>query len=430
MLIRFRIENYRSLRNEQELSFVASGLKDPLIPPVRRPNLRHDILQVAAIYGANASGKTSILRALSFFVNVVQNSHRVWKPDSPIPVEPFLLDGAKQVRPSSFEIDFLLDKVRYQFGFSLTARQVVKEWLYSFPSGRRQIWYERGGEAKERIRFGKKLSGGNRTIETITRSNSLFLSAAAQNNHEMLLPIFTWLTKSIQFEFGARSSFTPGLARACAANRKLNKKLSDLLSTADLGVIGLDIQKEPVNEDMREATKVFFQSIAKAIESPSIEMPDIPKEMPKVLLRHRGGAPSGVALSNEAESAGTAAYLALLTSVLEVMESGGVLCIDELDSSLHPLLALELVRFFKDPKRNTSSAQLIFNTHDVNLLDSAILRRDEIWFTEKDDEGATHLYSLSDFKPRRNENLRRGYLQGRYGAVPFLGSLGLNGDSQ
>jgi AAA15 family ATPase/GTPase len=109
--------------------------------------------------------------------------------------------------------------------------------------------------------------------------------------------------------------------------------------------------------------------------------------------------------------------------VLKVIETGGILCVDELDSSLHPLLAIEIVRYFKDSKRNVSGAQLAFNTHDVNLLDSSLLRRDEIWFTEKDEQGSTHLYSLSDFKPRRHENLKRGYLQGRYGAVPFLGSF-------
>jgi hypothetical protein len=191
-----------------------------------------------------------------------------------------------------------------------------------------------------------------------------------------------------------------------------------------LGIVGIELTREKmdIGDDVRDAFKNLFKTLTKSAGGPS-EAPDLPSEIAHLQLRHRSAAIEGVMLPSASESAGTEAFLALLFPALEVIDAGGVLCIDELNSSLHPLLALEIVRLFADPNRNPRASQLIFNTHDVNLLDSSVLRRDEIWFTEKDQEGSGHLYSLSDFKPRINENFKRGYLQGRYGALPFLGSI-------
>jgi AAA15 family ATPase/GTPase len=185
------------------------------------------------------------------------------------------------------------------------------------------------------------------------------------------------------------------------------------VKAADLGIAGLRTEQEEYDDLAKKIWTVINEAMA---EKSKIGAP--PKRT-KTLFQHRGKGESQVELESRNESDGTVAFFSLLGPVARTLESGGVFCVDELDSSLHPLLALELVRMFND-SRNPRGAQLIFNTHDTNLLDSSLLRRDQIWFTEKDSSGATHLYPLSDFKPRKNENLERGYLQGRYGAVPFL----------
>jgi AAA15 family ATPase/GTPase len=419
VLLRFSIENFRSLRDRQVLSLVAGTGKEHSEALISIPGLPQRALRIAAIYGANASGKSNVLKALNFFAGAIRDSHRSWKPDGPVPVQPFALDGNME-KPITFAADFLVGRVQYEYGFSVNASKVLKEWLYAYPNQKKRVWFERDASLKGGIRFGKHLLGENRAIENITRINSLFLSAAAQNNHEMLLPIFTWLTTKIEFSIGPRSAISPEIAERCGDPR-LTQTLSRLLAAADLGIMGLDCARASVDEEIRTTTQDFLKKLATKFALATNT--EIPSEVHTVQFRHRSKGETGIALANDSESAGTLAFLSLLCPALEVANSGGVLCVDELDSSLHPLLALEIVRLFNDPQRNPRGAQLIFNTHDVNLLDSSVLRRDEVWLTEKDSEGSTHLYSLNDFKPRKQENLKRGYLQGRYGAVPFVGAL-------
>jgi len=339
-------------------------------------------------------------------------------------VQPFLLDEGRKSDTSTFEIDLLIGGVRYQLGFALNSAEVLREWLYAFPNGRKQLWYEReSGTDSKQIRFGKSFSGENRSIEGMTRKNSLFLSAAAQNNHEQLSPIYRWITQNIDFDFGSRNTFSSALARVYS-DPEIGKRLSELAAAADLGIVGFELGKEAMDEDLYNALNTFIQTVSKKVKGTENDTDDdpMPKETTKVLLQHKGSGSSAVPFPNANESAGTAAFLTIVGSALKKIKSGGVLCVDELDSSLHPLLALEIVRMFNDPDQNPLGSQLLFNTHDVNLLDSDVLRRDQIWFTEKDKEGGTHLYSLSDFKPRTHGNLKRGYLQGRYGAVPYIGT--------
>jgi AAA15 family ATPase/GTPase len=179
----------------------------------------------------------------------------------------------------------------------------------------------------------------------------------------------------------------------------------------------LRTEQTELDESVKNAMTAFLSTLRESFPQPSdIEIPKIMKP----IFQHRGLGETRAEFNADNESEGTMAYFSLLGPVVRALEKGGVLCIDELDSSLHPLLALELVRIFSDRKSNPLGAQMVFNTHDTNLLDSSLLRRDQVWFTEKDSSGSTHLYPLSDFRPRKNENLKRGYLQGRYGAIPFL----------
>ncbi|WP_206079463.1 AAA family ATPase [Polyangium spumosum] len=367
-----------------------------------------------ALYGANASGKTNVVGAMGFMREVVITSQRLWEPEGGTPQEPFALSD-KATESSLFEVDFLLDGKRHRYGFVLDSAAIEEEWLYTFLDGEARVAFERKGETFE---FGDQLADeNNEVIASLTRGNSLFLSAAAQNNHRLLRPLYGWFG-SMWFEFhqGATPSIPARaqlLRRIFGAERQLSL-FSDIESELD------------VRERQRE-------SIRRLLQSADIGIKDIKIEKQKLLFMHRAEDPAReVWLPLSAQSAGTVALLNIAVPLLDVLAGGGLLCIDELEASLHPKLALELLRLFNDPKHNPHGAQLVFTTHDTNLLGNTLgeppLRRDQIWFTEKDQAGATHLYPLTDFHPKQQENIERGYLQGRYGAIPFLGDLLAKGD--
>lgn len=409
MLSRFRFSNFRSFRAEQELSLMAGPFTD-LPDVVRHPaGAREGILPSAAIYGANGSGKSNVIKAVSFMSSAVAGSHRSWNPEGPIRREPFMADGESGREGSEFEADFLLAGVRYRYGFRIDSEVVLEEWLHVYPNGKKQTWFHR--KRGTPIAFSKKMPGENRTIETLTRKNSLFLSAAAQNNHEALLPVYGWLA-GILFVGADRTTYLRHTADLCAQPDYKNE-IAKLVSVADLGIADMVVEQVKLPDQMR----ALFEAIQTILKIP--EKDPVPETQPEVRLLHRF-ADKTVSFDNSQESDGTIAYLSVLGHVVDALKKGMPLLIDELDASLHPLLTIELIRLFNAPSSNPNGAQLIFNTHDTNLLSSGVLRRDQIWFTEKGSDARSHLFALSDFKPRRQENLQNGYLQGRYGAIPFI----------
>lgn len=415
MLIRFRVVNFRSLRDEQELSLV-SALRGGRRDLIEVEGLGVDLLRVAGIYGPNAAGKSNVLEALLFMREAVVSSHRLWPPLGPIPREPFLLDTKSHEEPSLFEAELVIDGVRYQYGFALDSEKIVEEWLHAFPRGRRQVWFSRDVEEAEPFAFGKHLKGNNRILARMTRPNCLFLSVAAGYNHEALLPVYRWFARELRFA-AAEERVSWASLRDFIGRRDLKEKeaaLLELLQRADLGVVGFEIRGEALGRSSEEEPGLFLRS------------PDGTLQVFE--LKHQAGRAT-VSLPVAKESRGTRAWLSLVGPILDALESGGFLCIDELDASLHPRLAAEVVRIFQDPDSNPKGAQLLFNTHDSSLLGTLlgtpVLHRDQVWFVEKDGAGASRLYPLTDFKPRKLENVERGYLHGRYGAVPFLTSLPL-----
>jgi hypothetical protein len=440
MLIQFRVENHRSLRDEQVLNMVAADLDEKGGERlIHAEGLEHALLPAVAIYGANASGKSNVVGALSFMRKAVLKSHRLWEPEGGTPQEPFAL-SAKVNEPSLYEVDIVLEGTRFRYGFVLSAARVEEEWLLAWPRGRKKLLFERDGDS---FRFAKTLQGENGAIRALTRPNSLFLSAAAQNNHHVLAPLFRWFARA---SLRIRQS-SPKKAGSVAST----PYLLDLLDLRQLTL--------PFFDSHKEGRKKAFISLLRAADIGVLDVKLVPKELasraafpsragPDVLttaphwprreragtldheLRFRHQTEDGsteVWLPLSAESAGTITLVNLAADLLFALERGDLLAIDELEASLHPMLALEIVRLFNDPNQNPRGAQLIFTTHDTNLLggilDEPALRRDQVWFTEKDRGGATHLYPLTDFHPRKEENLERGYLQGRYGAIPFLGRL-------
>ncbi len=333
MLIRFRTKNFRSLKEKQELSFVASSLKDTKGVHIRTSHvLGFDLLRVIAIYGANASGKTNVLRALHFMSGAVEDSHRVWQPKESVPLQPFALDSESQTAPFFFAVDLLLEGVRYDYGFTLDKQRVRKEWLYAFPKGRRQVWFKRDFEAPTAFYFGKSLGGEKSTIQSLTRDNSLFLSAAAQNNHEQLTPIFKWFSENlIHLGPGHCGSLAPATARYC---KKLGaeKYLLAMLGGADLGIVDLELTDAEANGNGASGTEASNNPPKSANRSRS----DLDRH--GVSMRHRAAEdPRGVAFPFNEESNGTKALFGLLGPIIHALATGGMLSIDELDSSLHQI---------------------------------------------------------------------------------------------
>lgn len=408
MLVEFRVKNFKSIRDEQVLSLVANSDKsheDTHVVNTKGGKLR--LLKSAVIYGANASGKSNLVEAFNYmrmrikFDSIGARNGRCKR---------FRLDTESNSKPSEFEVSYIQDEIRYQYGFSLQNERVVEEWLLVYESDKPQEWFSRKispDTGEDVYKFSSHLRGPKKTWEKTTREDALFLSIAARLNSEQLGRVFYWL--SIKFRFLKHDMLPPQILLSgllpLLEDERYKKGVLDFLYAADLG-----IQDVLLITEERRATDVRFTV-------PSDGKNEISKLKPLFSHHVNGGGYEFFEL--EDESAGTQRLFRMSFEILQVMRSGDTLIVDELESSLHPLLLRFVVNLFNSAE-NKSGAQLIFTTHNSDLLDNKIFRRDQIWFTEKDDSHATVLYPLTDFSPRKSEALASGYLSGRFGAIPFL----------
>lgn len=417
MLMRFGVSNYRSFLEYQEISLVASSLKDRGTDLIEPAQVHERILPSILIYGANASGKSNVLAAMTFLRRAILQSQKSSSPTSSVPRRPFLLSSEGHSRPTQLDCDFVVDGVRYNFGFIATDDAFIEEWLFAFPEGKRRKWYYR--KEGEKISFGKHFTGKNQSIAALTRPNVLFLSAAAHSAHAQATRIFNYFEK--QWRPVVFPSLNTGqLAEQLASG--VDNRIVDFLRLADTGIKSAKVQEAAAPE---EVTKLFDR-LKTVVDTEFSEIQFKPMLAKSELsLAHYGAdeATDDVYMNVTDESRGTLRLLKLLQPLFETLDSGGLLFVDEIDSSLHTLLAQSLLRLFSSRSTNKLGAQLIATTHDTNLLCADCLRRDQIWFAEKDRNGATHLFPLTDIKTRNTDNLEKGYLQGRFGAVPFVGPI-------
>ena len=414
MLLRFGVSNHLSIRDSQELSFVPSSLKDAregLIDCPAAPN--GSLLPAAVIYGPNASGKSNLINAIHTMCSMVLTSQTKGEPGGGVPRHPFKLDPACSQMPSRFDIDFVVDGVRHHYGFKASSKAFESEWLYAFPKSQRRTLFERDGDE---FRFGRGLRGQNNDIAGLTRPNSLYLSAAAQNSHEQLSRIFGFFRSMLGVRGVAVHS---GMASGQLTKQGMDSRVIDFLKNINTGVITYRRKETELPEEVRTANQEIF-AVLKRVVGPrgDFEM-DLGDKHVTIELAHQGRDGEVVYLELDRESAGTRRLLILLGLAYKALDKGRPLYIDELDASLHTQASAAVLKLFCSPGTNPKGAQLIATTHDTNLLESSVLRRDQVWFTEKDSEGATQLYPLIDIRTRKGDNIERGYLQGRYGAVPF-----------
>jgi hypothetical protein len=423
VLLAFRAENVRSLREESELSLLATRLADE--NAVRNVTWReggHPVgtLPVAAVFGANASGKTNVIRAMDDMRTHVLHSFRAGSPTGGISRRPYLLDPDRNSRPSRFEVDLVLAGVCYQYGFVIDDESVLEEWAYHYPHGKAARMFHRRGSEME---FGTAGRAKSRAVAGLLRPNALYLSTAASANHDALLPLYDWFARNLVLAGESTRQLRQALTTQLLNDNGRRKPVLALLRAAAMGITGAKTQPlDPVaDERIRRAVRILtgLESDADGTD----EGPDI--EDLGLRLVHRG-PDSDIDLDPHDESFGTLVWFGLVGAVVEALANGTVLLADELDASLHPNLVRQLIRLFQSPESNPRQAQLVFNSHEITILgDSAadrLIGRDQIWFTEKGDDGSTRLYALADMEPRKDDAISRRYLAGRYGATPNLSS--------
>lgn len=428
MLIEFSTTNFRSIKSTQTLSLVANqafkekGLEGNLFGAGINENGLPQLLRSAVVYGPNAAGKSTLIGALSFMRTWVTKSAQKAQIGEPIKdVQPFLLSADSSKQDSEFEIHFIEAGVRYQYGFSLNSERVTSEWLIAYPVGKPQLWFERvfdPASKKEKYKYGSYFLGGkklHKDRELLTIGSALYLSVAVQKGNEQLKPVFSWFQERLRVVPGGMGyGFT---AKSCK-NKEEKARVLEFMRSADISVDDISIEEKIFSKgDLpAEIPAVIKDEIARSLEG---------KTTPEVTFLHKmQDSEALIPFALEDESDGTSNLFAFAGPWLDVLKNEYVLVVDEIDTSLHPLIVHHLVRMLNS---DTGHAQLIFTTHDTTLLSQRILRRDQIWFVEKDKDRSTHLYTLADFSPRENEAIEKGYLNGRYGAIPFLSKLDFYG---
>ncbi len=412
MLIQFNFKNYKSFRDEVSLDLSAAKMKEFSNRVVTISGEK--VLPVAAIYGANASGKSNVYSAFEFMSRYVVNSFRYGddaRNYEEVRPKPFLFDSTSEGGESSFEVYFTIpgDKTEraYNYGFCLGPNGVTEEWLNTKARTARQyspVFY-RDTENIDLTGIPKK---NRENIEVALESQVLIISLGAKLKVEKCKLIREWFLANEFADFGdaARNFFmSKMLPKGFVDDESVQADVANFFASFDDQIKGFEVTKLPTSEEGKE-TRVTIDALHKKIDS---------EEMAKIPL--------------EDESAGTLKMFALYPALQAVLKRGGVFFVDELNARLHPLLVRNFILTFLNPEINVNHAQLVFTTHDTWQLSNQLLRRDEIWFTEKDSEGISTLYSLADFvdedgvRIRKDESYEKNYLLGKYGAIPTLETI-------
>ncbi|MCK6519867.1 ATP-binding protein [Myxococcota bacterium] len=426
MLLRFMFKNFGSFRDAAELSFVATRIKDDdvhgALPP-KGPFAKFGVLPVLALYGANASGKSTALDALRRMVSHVLRSHTELKPTDKIPHKPFKLDLESSAQPTHLECELLIDGVRYQYGFLVTKDRFEEEWLQAWPAGVEQLWFHRKGDDRDAWYFGPALKGERKRIAAATRENSLFLSAAAQNNHEQLGKLYRAFDELFSKNLPSDSHHPMSFSASPLFDPERADEVRRLLRAADVGVMDFRLKsdKDGIKAHIDQWQRSSDETIAQRAIRLSAALESI-GDVRHLELQHEGADGLGHWLDPDEESDGTISLINRLHQILLALNLGALTFIDELDRSLHPLLCVELIKMFTSPYSNPNGAQLLFTTHDVSLMEH--LRRDEVALVNKQNDGGSRIELMSEYKLLRRDDMQKVYMEGRVGGLPRLGSLG------
>jgi AAA15 family ATPase/GTPase len=421
MLIEFSVGNYRSFKEKVTFSMVAANLvsqdKNLDINNVFTVDDELSLLKSAAIYGANASGKSNLAKALGFMRWFMVNSSKETQSTEEIGVERFRLSTETDDQPSFFEIVFLLKGQQHRYGFKANHERIVSEWLFYTPKKRETKLFSRQNDD---FKIAKVYRADG--ISQKTRDNALFLSVSAQFNVKKSESILDWITYKSSLISGLNDDGLLGKTIDCLLKKENHHEIIDLLKNLDLGIT--EIEAEQIDaKDILE-----FKDIPEAFQKEFKKMLlDRKTKFGNISTMHQKFNQDGEKISLESfdlgreESDGTQKVFALAGLLVHTLKNGNILIIDEFDARLHPLMSQAIVKMFNSKGTNPNNAQLIFMTHDTNLLSNKIFRRDQVWFTDKNRYGATNLYSLAEYRNVRNDaSFGSDYIKGKYGAIPYI----------
>lgn len=412
MIVDFSVQNYRSIKGLETLAMNAASIVSRnkqleatnLIPFSSKLSL----LKTKALYGANASGKSTMLRALGVFVNVVVNSVKDEKILNKF-IDSFRLSGETYLSPTYFQLSFICNNVHYRYGFEATKDEIRSEWLFGTPGKKEVRFFTREGSEiqvnENQFQEGAKVIDLYKQSDNdIGRKNSLFLTAVRSFNQGLAKEIIDYISHYIiisglsDYQMLLRAELSMG-------NEIVRKKMAELLKLADTGIEDI-IREEYIPENSRESNEKRYITMTRRKGFDKHGKPAEPVDLFMITM----------------ESEGTKKMFEISPALLESLEGGRVLILDEFDARFHPLLSRKIVELYNSAANK--KAQLIFATHDTNLLTPQLLRRDQVCFVEKDQQGASHFYSLADFKGVRNDaSFEKDYIAGKYGAIPFLGDF-------
>lgn len=420
MLLEFSVSNYLSFKQKATLSMLATSIKEHVDTNIFSTE-RYDLLKGAVIYGANASGKSNMVRAMSTMRRLVLQSFEQSSADD-LDIIPFLLNTDTEHKPSFFETVFLIDNIRYRYGFEVDNNNIRAEWLFEALKNTEKPLFLR---EEEGIEVMKGFPEG-KDLEERTRNNALFLAVTDQFNGKISQKIMKWFNNFISIS-GLSHEGYKAVTFGMLENKQTRNTLLDFYKKLDLGFEEINISKkqfDPKELPGEIPDRLIKQLITDLEGAYKIDIKTIHKK-----YNDKNNVVGNVEFDMRSqESSGTNKLFNISGPIFDVLNDGGLLVVDELDASLHPLLTLAVTKLFNSSEFNRNNAQLIFATHDTNLLYYGNYRRDQIYFVEKDQYGASDIYSLVEYKEdgktiRKDRSFEKDYIEGRYGAIPFIGNL-------
>jgi len=416
MLLQFTVNNYKSIKDTTTFSMATTSKDRGNSFKVKK----YELLQSAIVYGANASGKSNFLKALIFMRRIVLNRDKVILSTDRLPHYPFKLSTETEDSSSSFEMVFFIKETKYRYGFELDNSTVYAEWLYADENGKESKLFYRDVDEEElyvnRIKFKEGL-------RLKVSKNQLFLWKCDQEGGKISASILQWFNYLNMID-GMEDGQYVNHAMRQMENEQFKKELIALVKTADIGIEDVFMEEEDIPKNVIEDMPLPAELKKQFLESDSLKKVSLLTQHKKYDEANNEIGITSFELDEE-ESRGTQKFFKISAPILNTLREGKVLIIDELDASLHPMLTKHLIKLFHNKEINKKNAQLIFATHDTNLLHPSMFRRDQIWLTQKDKYGATELYSLAQFKNvRKDEDFEKKYIQGKYGAIPYLQDFG------
>ena len=424
MLVEFSVGNYRSFHAPVTLSMQAAKLRSS-DKRLDEHNVfqadRLSLLRSAAIYGANASGKSNLIQAMGFMRRFVLQSSRESQAGEPTGVERFRLSTATRGEPSCFQIIFRLNDRRYRYGFEIDEEQVRAEWLYHTGQRETRLFIREGAQYDISSVF--KMGRG---LTERTRSNALFLSVAAQFNVQLAMALLEWFRQGFNIISGLDDTAYAGFTlRRFDTDESFRQRVLAFVREADLGIADIHVERLPLAEAPipEEVQYLLARLVRDQGRSGEELLVRRPKTTHQVFNSEQGVAGWETFDMKKQESQGTQKIFNLSGPLLYTLEGGKLLVIDEMEARLHPFITRAVIQLFNSPQTNPRNAQLVFATHDTSLLSHRFFRRDQIWFTEKNQYGATDMYSLAELQVRNDASFDKDYIAGKYGAIPFIGGL-------